>query len=154
MQVRSDRRYRFARPAQEVWEAATAIDQYRTWWPWLRRFDATGFAPGAEWTCLVKPPLPYAVRLTITIEEVVAARRVLASVGGDVTGTAVLTLTDVDGGSEARLVSALAPARGFFRVLATVARPVVRRGHDWVLDSGARQFRHAGLPEVDPDPVA
>jgi hypothetical protein len=30
-------------------------------------------------------------------------------------------------------------------VVAGVAAPLVRRGHDWVLDTGARQFRDRAL---------
>lgn len=154
--VRSDRRFRFALPARRVWDAATEIGEYESWWSWLHRFDATAFEPGAVWTCVVKPPLPYWVRLTITLEEVVPSSFVRASVGGDATGTAAVTFSDVgaEGGCEARLVSALAPSSGLLRVLAGIARPVVRRGHDWVLDAGVRQFTDAALPKVDPDPVA
>ena len=41
---------------------------------------------------------------------------------------------------ELRLTAALSPGSPAFRVLATLARPLVTRGHDWVLDTGARQF--------------
>ena len=152
--VRSDRRYRFALPVRRVWDEAVETARYESWWPWLRHLHAPAFETGAVWTCSVKPPLPYSVRLTITLDEVVAMSHVLASVGGDVTGTAAVSFAEVDGGSEVRLVSALAPSSGLLRVLARAARPLVRRGHDWVLDAGARQFREAALPDVDPDPVA
>jgi uncharacterized protein YndB with AHSA1/START domain len=151
--VRSDRCYRFTVPAQRVWEEATAIDRYASWWPWLRRFDATTFDTGAVWTCVVKPPLPYTVRFSVTLQDVVHGSHVRARIDGDVTGTALLTLTGADEGCEVRLVSALAPRSGVLRALAALARPAVRFGHDWVLDSGARQFRATALPGVDPDPV-
>ena len=42
--------------------------------------------------------------------------------------------------SEVRLTSSLEPGNGFLRTVARLAAPVVRYGHDWVLDSGARGF--------------
>lgn len=154
MRVQSDRRYIFPAPADDVWRAATSVERYDSWWTWLRAFDGTAFDTGAVWMCLVKPPLPYTVRLVVTLEDVRAPRSVRASVAGDVTGTAELTIVDTEDGCEARLVSDLAPSRGMLRVLAALARPVVRRGHDWVLDTGARQFTQVALAEADPDPVA
>ncbi len=42
--------------------------------------------------------------------------------------------------SELRLIAALSPGSPAFGLLARLARPLVTRGHDWVLDTGARQF--------------
>jgi hypothetical protein len=50
-------------------------------------------------------------------------------------------VTQTDGGCEARLQSRLVPANQVLRAIATLARPVARFGHDWVLDTGLRQFR-------------
>src|SRR3546814_200669 len=129
--VRSDRRYGFDHPAPVVWEAATNIDCYTSWWPWLRGFEATAFATGAVWHAVAKPPLPYRVRLVITLQDVVPCRFVRAAVAGDVRGWAEITIADTDAGCEARLVSELAPASALLRTLAVVARPAVRFGHDW-----------------------
>ena len=63
---------------------------------------------------------------------------------GDIVGSARLSVrADGNGGSVARLESLLAPANPFLRGVARVARPVVRFGHDWVLDTGAAQFRRS-----------
>jgi hypothetical protein len=140
VEIHSDRSYRFPSPRDEVWEAIAAVQRYRHWWPWLRGFDGGGLEPGATWHCLVQPPLPYRVRFAVTIEEVDPPCLVTAAVTGDVVGRARLELTDGGRGSYARLVSALAPGNGALRAFAAVARPLVRRGHDWVLDTGARQF--------------
>jgi hypothetical protein len=37
-------------------------------------------------------------------------------------------------------VSHLEPGNSLLRAVARLAAPVVRYGHDWVLDTGARQF--------------
>ncbi len=110
----------------------------------MTRLDADELAAGAVWRCTVQPPLPYALRFTITVDEVDAPRSASASVGGDIVGTATVTVAaHPDGGTEVRLASALSPSNPFLRGIARVARPVVRFGHDWVLDAGARQFRRA-----------
>ncbi|MGH9139220.1 MAG: hypothetical protein ACRD0G_19600 [Acidimicrobiales bacterium] len=146
MLVRSDRRYRFDVDADEVWAAICAVDDYRRWWPWLRGFDARGLHEGDVWTCVVQPPLPYALRFAVALDAVDAPRYVAANVSGDIVGEARLHLDgDGDGSCDVRVVSALAPASRTLRALARVARPVVRFGHDWVFDTGARQFRSRAL---------
>jgi uncharacterized protein YndB with AHSA1/START domain len=144
MRIESERSYTLRGSRDEVWEAIGAVDRYRTWWPWLRRFDGTGLEPGATWHCHVQPPLPYSVRFAVVLNEVEAPRLVTAHLSGDVVGTARVELVDGDHPEpdvcEARLVSSLEPGNGVLRVLSMVARPLVRRGHDWVLEAGARQF--------------
>jgi hypothetical protein len=125
---------------KEVWEEISAVDNYRTWWPWLRRFDAHALAAGEEWRCEVQPPLPYIVRFQLAIEKVDEPVLVHALVSGDVVGEATLELEESEGGCRATLQSELAPGNAALRVLSRFAAPLARYGHDWVLDSGARQF--------------
>lgn len=148
MEVRSDRRWRFDVDPPTLWAAMSDVDSYRSWWPWLVRLDAAaGFGAGARWSCTVRPPLPYVLRFTLDLVDVDPPRCAMATVGGDITGSARLTVTPVDdGGSEVRLESSLAPANPFLKGIARVAAPVVRFGHDWVLDTGAGQFRRRALP--------
>ena len=145
MLVHSDRRHHFPVPRSELWEAIVRVDEYQDWWPWLRSFDGTELKAGMQWQCRVQPPLPYSLRMVIDLDEVVAAELVTATVSGDIEGTAALHLDDAPDGSTARLVSALAPANRALKLVARAALPVVRFGHDWVLDTGARQFRERAL---------
>ena len=146
MEVRSDRRWRFAAEPPELWAAMTDIGSYRTWWPWLARLEAGAFEVGERWECTVQPPLPYTLRFTIQLDAVVPCEAASATVAGDIEGSAALTVWPVDGGSEVRLESVLAPANPFLRGVARFARPVVRLGHDWVLDTGAAQFIARVIP--------
>jgi uncharacterized protein YndB with AHSA1/START domain len=141
MDVRSDRRYRFEVPPEALWPVLTSVEHYRAWWPWLRGFEAGAFASGERWTCVVQPPLPYSLTFTIALDEVVPERLATAVITGDITGEARLEVTATDDGCEARLQSRLVPANQILRAIATLARPVARFGHDWVLDTGLRQFR-------------
>ena len=150
--IRSDRRFQFSCSRSELWETIVHTDQYRLWWPWLRKLDAPdGFVEGSEWLCVVQPPLPYRLQFTIALDEVESPTRARATISGDIRGTAELLVTETEGGCEARMVSDLGPASPVLRAFAQVARPLVAWGHDWVLDQGARQFR-ASLRDPRPQP--
>lgn len=140
VRIVSDRRYWFDVDCQTLWTALADIERYPRVWPWLHHFDARGLTVDDIWTCVVRPPLPYSVRLDIRLDEVVGPRHVSATIDGDVTGPARLDLRATAGGSAIRLQSALAPKSRRHDVMATLMRPVVTRGHDWVLDTGAAQF--------------
>ena len=145
MELASDRHYRFPVPADAFWSAIGATDDYRRWWPWLRTFDAEGLVAGDVWRCAVRPPLRYTVRFAVHLGTVEPPRVIDARVEGDIAGTARLVVTPRDDGCDVRLTSTLAPSHRGLALLASVARPLVRRGHDWVLDTGARQFASRAL---------
>jgi hypothetical protein len=143
VQVRSDRWYDVPADRDTVWAAFGRTGHYRSWWPWLVEFDRGQLAVGERWACAVSPPLPYVVRFTIELTVVEAPSVVEAVVDGDVVGDARLEVLDADAGADGcriHLVSDLAPGNAALQVIAATARPIVRRGHDWVLDTGARQF--------------
>ena len=145
MHIHSDRRDAFDVAPAELWQAMEQVHAYRRWWPWLRELEATALAPGAIWTAVVQPPLPYRVRFDIRITEVQPGVLVRAQVTGDIVGSAHLEIAPTPTGSELRLVSDLAPEHRVLRAVAQVAGPVVRLGHQWVLDTGVRQFRDRAL---------
>ena len=144
--IRSDRRITFGAPPAEVWEALTRTGMYTAWWPWLRRLDAVGLVAEDVWSCHVQPPLPYSLRFTITLDEVVDGRSVRATVAGEIVGSARVELLPAGpAATVVHFVSDLAPAAGALRAFAAVARPLVAWGHDWVIDQGIRQFRGRAL---------
>jgi hypothetical protein len=145
VRVRSDRRYRFDVSPEGLWERISDVDEFCRWWPWLRGFEADELCAGEAWDCTVQPPLPYLLRFTIALEEVVPPRLVTACVTGDIVGDARLEVGAQDAGCVVRLQSDLAPGNRYLRAVASVARPLVRYGHDWVLDTGARQFSRRAL---------
>lgn len=145
--IASDRRWTFAESPEDLWVRIGEVEHFRSWWPWLRRFDpGAGLVHAASWHCEVAPPLPYLVRFTIDFDRVEEGRNAETTVTGDVEGTATLMLDELDGGgTSARLVSHLAPASPLLRAVGRFARPMVQWGHDWVLDQGRRQFVERGL---------
>ncbi len=144
VRIASDRCWVFPAGRRQVWAAMADTGRYREWWPWLVAFEAPGLARGARWDCTVQPPVPYRLRFALDLTAVDPGESVAAEVSGDVVGTAGLTLADGPAGTtEVRLSSSLAPGNRALRVVAALALPLARFGHDWVLDTGARQFSEA-----------
>ena len=153
VEVRSDRSFRFSVGPAALWSALTAVDGYRTWWPWVRRFDGVAFTEGARWRCAVRSPLLYPVRFEVVLDEVVGGRSAAATVSGDIGGHARLEVTPVEGGSELRLVSALTAESRLLRAVARLVPPLARFGHDRLLDRGVRQFTARALGRSEPRPA-
>ncbi len=121
------------------------VGSYQRWWPWLRTFQAVELERGDVWRCSVSPPLPYTVTFAIAFEDVFPEERIIASVSGDVVGTAELDLTDTDAGCDVVVRSDLQPRSAFLRLLASTVPAVARYGHDWILSTGATQFEARAL---------
>jgi uncharacterized protein YndB with AHSA1/START domain len=145
VEVRSERRFEFDAAPPALWTALSSVGDYPRWWPWLRSFDARALAQGEEWRCTVKPPLPYVVRFTIRFDEVEVERRIDATVRGDMEGPAQLLIEPSGAGSAVTLTSSLRPTNSVLKAAAIVGRPLLRYGHDWVLDIGAGQFASRAL---------
>jgi hypothetical protein len=119
-----------------------SVDEFQRWWPWLRRFDASGVERGDVWTATVQPPLPYRVTFDLLLTEVVAPRTVAVDVTGDIEGSARLVVHENGGvGSDLHFTSELTPTSTVLRAVAGIAPPVARYGHEWVLSTGLEQFR-------------
>jgi uncharacterized protein YndB with AHSA1/START domain len=149
-------RYELPLPREAVWSLMSNVDRFQSWWPWLRQFEGGGLSAGDEWRCVVQPPVPYLVRFRVVIDQVEPPMLVRARVLGDVVGDATLTLETCEAfeassevseaqvahnpGCVATLHSSLAPGNAALAVVSRFAAPIARFGHDWVLDSAARQF--------------
>lgn len=137
--------YHFDADPDTLWTAIRQTGSYMAWWPWLRIFDAPSFEVGSRWTCVVQPPVPYRVRFAIDLARIEPARLVTVAVSGDISGSADMRIEAEGAGCSVHLVSELAPDNRLLRTAAFVARPIVRFGHDWVLDTGASQFAASAL---------
>ena len=140
---RFDRRWAFDADPDAVWAALTRTGDYRRWWPWLREFSGDGLVPGGRSTCVVRAPIPYTLRFTVTIDELVAGERIAATVAGDLCGPARLEVGALGArrrGSEVRLWWEVELQRPVLRTAARFGRPVMDWGHDWVVSTGFEQF--------------
>ena len=141
-----DRWFHFDVPPSELWATLSQTDEYREWWSWLRSFDADGLRDGAVAHCVIRAPLPYALRCTVHVERAVAPERVETVVRGDLEGPARLEIAPADdGGSAARLAWSLELRDPTLRRLARIARPAMTWAHDRVVAGGLRQFEARAL---------
>jgi hypothetical protein len=141
MRLTTDRTYSFSFDADELWTRIGRVDDYGDWWPWLHHFDGHHLSAGDVWSCEVHPPVPYVVHFAVRLDEVRQGQSVHATISGDIEGSAVLHVEHDGPECRVRLVSELSPAKQSLRVMSIAARPVVRFGHNWILDVGVRQFR-------------
>jgi uncharacterized protein YndB with AHSA1/START domain len=140
-----DRSWRFDVPVEQLWDALAATDDYPRWWSWLDHYEAGPLEAGTVATFRVRPPLPYTLSFSVTVDEVIPKQRVIATVGGDVEGPARLEIEAVAAGSRARLSWELALRHRFLARIEPVARPAMLWGHDVVVSMGVRQFRRTAL---------
>jgi carbon monoxide dehydrogenase subunit G len=133
---------------EQVWEVIGRTDRFEAWWPWLGelRLVGDGLVEGAHLHGVVTPPLPYRMRLDIELERCVAAERIDAAVHGDLEGRAGLLLVPTGepaapGGTRATISWSIEMKQRPMRVAALFTFPVLRWGHDRVVDAAIDGFR-------------
>lgn len=126
-----------------LWAAIEEFDAFETWWSWLREFSAEtrGLVDGNVLRGLVVPPVPYRLHLRVTLDSCTRPSSVEATIDGDLRGHAALLLSPVDGGTGVAAAWTLEMASMPMKVAARVAYPVVRWGHDRVVDMTVAGFR-------------
>jgi hypothetical protein len=147
---RFDRRWSFPCSAEDLWAVLERVEDYPSWWPWLRRFDLdpARLEAGARARCVVTAPVtPFSLRLAVDLVDVVPGRSVEAAVRGNLVGRGSLLVTPLDGTTcTARLRWDVEVAHRALGPLARAARPLAARGQDWVVATGVRRFRRRHFP--------
>ena len=140
--------YWFPADPTQLWAAAEQFGMFQSWWGWLDEFhaDAPGLVAGNVLHGLVVPPVPCRLRLDIRLQRCEPPRLIVASVEGDLRGQAVLQLDGADDGTRATLTWSLEMRSAPLRAAARVAYPLMRWGHDRVLDMAVAGFRQRALP--------
>lgn len=136
-------RFRFPLSPAALWSAIEEVDQFPRWWAWLSdlRIEGDGLRAGAALHGTVAPPLPYRMRLRVDLERCIAPQLIDATVHGDLEGDAHLRL-EPSGPETAAEVSWTIEMRQWpMRMAARVAYPVLRWGHDRVVDATVSGFR-------------
>lgn len=136
---------RFSFPAHpaEVWAAMERLDLFEHWWGWLGdlKVDGDGLRAGSVLRGTVAPPVPYRMRVAIELNRCVPESLIVASVSGDLAGDANLSLRPIDGGTMAEVAWSLEMRQVPMRVAARVAYPLLRWGHDRVVEATVTAFR-------------
>jgi uncharacterized protein YndB with AHSA1/START domain len=140
-----DRTFVFDRPPDVVWDALANPRDYPRWWSWLREVDADGLTEGTTARCLIRAPVPFTLRLQLRVDRVMPGRRVEVTAAGDLEGTGALALDAHPSGTEARLTWELEPHQRLLRAAGLLSRPLLQWGQDWVVATGAKQFKRGAL---------
>ena len=135
--------YAFPVPPSELWDAIAQTDRFEGWWRWLSEFtlEGRGLEAGSVLTGVVAPPLPYRMRVRVALQECVRPSRIRASVHGDLEGRAELRFAPRPGGSRIDTIWTLEMMQRPMRLAARVAHPLLRWGHDRVVEATVDGFR-------------
>ena len=136
----------------DMWETIEHFDRFESWWAWLRDFDTDNdrLVAGNVLHATVFPPVPYRLHLDIRLESSQPPQVVEATVDGDVRGVAMVRLAPVDGGTEVTAVWSLDMRSAPLRLAALVAYPLMRWGHDRVVEMAVAGFRRQALGDATP----
>ena len=135
--------YSFPIAPEALWSTLERADSFERWWGWLSdfRLDGGGLRPGAVLHGVVAPPLPYRMRLRVEVEECEPPSLIEAAVHGDLEGRAGLILEPEPGGTRASVGWTIEMMQRPMRIAARVAHPMLRWGHDRVVDATVVGFR-------------
>ena len=133
----------FPAPAAELWTTIARFDCFPSWWSWLREFavQGSGLRHGTSLHGIVAPPLPYRMRLDVVLEECVPEQRLTAIVHGDLEGPAQLTFEGDDSETRVHATWTIEMMQRPMRLAARIAKPLLRWGHDRVVDATVDSFR-------------
>lgn len=139
--------FSFPLPPEELWSAIERVDRFEQWWGWLSEFrlDGGGLVNGAVLHGLVTPPVPYRMRVLVELEECDRPNRIEAVVHGDLEGRASLLLERDGSETRARVSWTIEMMQRPMRMAARVAHPLLRWGHDRVVETTVRSFRRQVL---------
>lgn len=128
---------------EDLWASIERFDRFESWWGWLSEFRVSGdrLRTGAVLSGVVTPPLPYRIRIRAELLECVPTRWVKASVAGDLVGDATLALSPTISGTEVAVRWRVEMMPGSMRAAARVAYPLMRWGHDRVVEHSVEGFR-------------
>jgi carbon monoxide dehydrogenase subunit G len=129
--------FRFDVPPESVWEAIERTGEFERWWGWLGAFrlDGAGLVAGSVLVGVVSPPLPYHMSIRVELEQCVPPSCIDAVVHGDLEGRARLELIPDGEGTVASVGWTIEMMQRPMRMAARFAYPLLRWGHDRVVDA-------------------
>jgi uncharacterized protein YndB with AHSA1/START domain len=127
----------------ELWDAISDPRRFETWWGWLGqlRVDGDGLSDGTILTGTVSPPVPYRMVVRVRLERCERPVHIDAAVDGDLRGSARLHLEPTAVGTSAEVAWRIEMMQRPMRMAARVAAPLLRWGHDRVVDMTVHGFR-------------
>ncbi|HUZ43930.1 MAG TPA: SRPBCC family protein [Acidimicrobiales bacterium] len=128
---------------EALWSAIEDMEHFEGWWSWLSEFelDGDGLRSGSVLRGVVSPPVPYRMTVRVDLEHCDPPGRIDAVVHGDLEGPARLTLKAEGDGTRADVSWRIEMTERRMRVAARLAGPLLRWGHDRVVETTVRGFR-------------
>ena len=135
--------FRFDVPPGKLWDRIERFDQFELWFPWLTEFrhDGDGLSPGTVLYGVVTPPLPYRMRLRIELGHTERPSAIDATIGGDLTGNAHLSIRPAPDGAMAEVSWSVEMRQPIMRFACRFGRPLLQWGHDRVVEITVANFR-------------
>ena len=127
----------------EMWASIEDAEAFEAWWPWLREFTIEGgsLRTGSVLRGVVVPPIPYRMRIEVDLLRCRRPHLIDAAVHGDLEGEAQLRFRRSDPGTRAEVSWRLEMMQRPMRIASRVARPLLVRAHDAVVESTVSGFR-------------
>jgi uncharacterized protein YndB with AHSA1/START domain len=135
--------YVFPQSPEGIWDALEDVDQFVLWWPWLEEFRLEGgsLVTGAVLSGVVAPPLPYRMRLQIELTRCEKPDIIEARVHRDLEGEATIALCSQRIGTHVEVAWTLEMMQRPMRLADRMAHPVLKKGHDRVVENTVAEFR-------------
>lgn len=151
--------FRFGVAPELVWNALERTGEFEAWWGWLGEFrlEGPGLEHGSVLVGTVSPPLPYRMRIRVELEHCVRPSSIDAAVHGDLEGHGRLGLSPDGDGTVASVAWTVEMMQRPMRLAARFGYPLLRWGHDRVVEATVHGFgrqlvaAHDGGPS-DPRP--
>jgi hypothetical protein len=141
--IEYDNTFTFPVTVAELWATMAQVDRFPSWWSWLDDFSVVGegLEHGTVLHGTVAPPLPYRMRLDVVLDECIPERRITALVHGDLEGAAKLAFDGDDTEARVHATWTIEMMQRPMRMAARFAHPLLRWGHDRVVDATVDGFR-------------
>jgi hypothetical protein len=153
-EIEYDRTFTFPVPVTQLWATMVQVDRFPSWWSWLHEFsvEGNGLEHGTVLHGIVAPPppLPYRMRLDVVIDECIPQRRLTAFVHGDLEGAAKFVLDGDDAAARVHAMWTIEMMQRPMRLAARFAHPLLRWGHDRVVDATVDGLRRHLVGDVSP----
>lgn len=135
-------RFTLPAPPPDVWAAIGQVDRFETWWTWLRelRVEGVPLTSGCVLHGLVSPPVPYRMHLRVALLRCEPPSLIDAAVSGDLVGPARIRFDPDPAGTRATVAWTVEMMQRPMRIAARLGSPLLRYGHDRVVEHTVAHF--------------
>lgn len=134
--------FSFPLSPRQMWQELERPDRLTGRWRYVdvRRVDPT-LEQGAELTCVIKPRVPFRMLLDVIVREVTHGELIGVEFRGDLRGRGELRLEPDGEGTLADVWWRFEIMQRGVRAAARHVHPLLRWGHDWIVEAAVRSFR-------------